>query len=546
MARRGSMELADTPRRVVSKAPPATETAGAAAESPPIVDPVLPPPGPPKVAVAPAPAGSNKAIENIRRWRNAPWLFVREVFGVEPDDWQDECLHALIESGFDMFALKACKGPGKTCLLAWVIWWFLVCFTHPKILCTSITGENLRDGLWTELAKWRNKSQMLIALYEWQSDRVYAKAHKETWFASARTWPKDADKTKQANTLAGQHAQHTMMIVDEAGDIPEGVVAAGLAHHSTDDPKVKEVHLSFLAGNPTSLDGALGVACTRDRPKYWVKEITGDPDDPKRAKRISLEWARGEIEKWGRDHDFTRVNVFGMFPRTQGNKLLGPDAVRASMKAYFPDQMWNREPKIMGVDVARSLAADRSALCRRQGSVVFPFKTYRLDDIMELSSQIAWEASQWYPDMIFVDMTGVGGGVADRLRQLGLPVVGIHFGSSARDRRFADKRSEMWWDMHLAVKGNSGTPLVALPDDSELVAELTAPSCIYTAQGKLRLESKESMKARGINSPDLADSLALTWAEPVFGDFKVAASIANELGSAQRSDFDYDPYAREE
>lgn len=500
---------------------------------------------PPSPTTGPAPAVV-QAIANIRRWRNEPWTFVREVFGVTPDEWQDECLHALVESGFDKFCLKACKGPGKSCLLAWVIWWFLVCFTHPKILCTSITGENLRDGLWTELAKWRNKSRMLIDLYEWQSDRVYAKAHKETWYASARTWPKDADKAKQANTLAGIHAQHSMLIVDEAGEVPEGVVAAGLAHHSTNDPNLKEVHYSFLAGNPTSLDGSLGVACTRDRAKYWVKEITGDPDDPKRAKRIDLTWAREEIEKWGRDHDFVRVNVFGMFPRTQGNKLLGPDQVRAAMNYSPGESVLVGEPRIMGVDVARSLAADRSCVCRRQGPVVYPFRTYRLDDLMELSSQIAYEAGLWKPEVIFVDMTGLGGGVVDRLRQLGLPVVGVHFGQSPRDaKRFADKRSEMWWDMHLAVKGSAGQPGLALPDDPELLAELTAPTVGFNERGRLKLESKESMKKRGISSPDLADSLVLTWAEPVF--VNVTDNLPGYVEQALHGsrDEDYHPYAQE-
>jgi hypothetical protein len=516
-------EKAEQERRAAEKIPPATGQAAGA-----------PTPG--------APAALALAVQNIRRWRKEPWTFVKEVFGVDPDDWQEECLRALVAGGYDKFCLKACKGPGKSCLLAWVIWWFLVCFTHPKILCTSITGENLRDGLWTELAKWRNKSKMLTDLYEWQSDRVYAKAHKETWYASARTWPKDADKTKQANTLAGQHAQHTMVVVDEAGDIPEGVVAAGLAHHSTNDPKLKEVHITLMAGNPTALDGALGIACTRDRAKWWVKEITGDPDDPKRAKRIDLKWAREEIEKWGRDHDFTRVNVFGMFPRVQGNKLLGPDQVRRAMDAVFPEGSWDREPRIMAVDVARSLAADRSVLTRRQGPIVFPQKAWRIADLMELASQVAWEFSQWPAQVIFVDMTGLGAGLHDRLTQLGLPSVGINFGSTPRDaQRFADKRTEMWWDMHMAVKGSGERAGVALPDDSELLAELIAPTISFNERSRLKLESKEKMKARGLSSPDKGDSLVMTWAEPVFAEVTLPGYTRNALNGSGQSQ-DYDPY----
>lgn len=478
----------------------------------------------------------------IVRWRAAPWLFVREALAATPDAWQDECLHAIIESGFTKFALKACKGPGKSTLLAWVILWFLMCFAHPKVLVTSITGENLADGLWAEIAKWRNNCQLAQVLFEMQSDRIYARDHKDTWFCSARTWPKDADKTKQANTLAGLHAVNTLIVLDEAGDIPEGVLAAGLAHHSTqgDEP---ETHLTFLAGNPTRLDGALGVACTRDRGDYWVKEITGDPDDPKRAPRIDVAWARGEMAKWGADHDWVRINVYGQFPRTQDSRLLGPDIVRAAMSITFPERAWQDEPKIMGLDVARSVASDRSSLCRRQGKVVFPFKKYRIDDLMELVSQVAWEWSQWKAVAIFVDMTGLGSGVYDRLRQLGLPAIGVGFGNKARDQRFADKRSEMWWDMHVAVKGEGGKPALALPLDPELIADLTGPEITFDIRGKLRLESKESLKKRGLKSPDGGDSLALTFADPVFADSQLPDSVQAAVNEVTRAKVDYDPFA---
>lgn len=490
------------------------------------------------------------AVRNISRWRTAPWVFVREVMGAEPDDWQDEALHALIEAkdpeGVRIFMLcmKACKGPGKTTLLAWVIWWFMLCFTHPKILCTSITGENLKDGLWAELAKWQQRSLLLITMFEWQSERIYAKQHKETWFASARTWPRDADKTKQANTLAGQHATNSMVIVDEGGDIPEGVVAAGLAHHSTQGKEL-ETHYTIMAGNPTRVDGALGVACTRDRAKWWVKEITGDPNDPKRAKRIDLAWAKGEIEKWGADHDWVRINVYGQFPRVQDNKLLGPDQVKASMDAVFPEAAWMDMPRIMGVDVARSLASDLSCLVRRQGPVVFPLKTWRLDDLMELASAIAWEYSQWPAQAIFVDVGGLGAGVVDRLSQLGLPVVGVNFGAQAKDpNRFADKRTEMWWDMHLAIKGVRGSPAIALPTDSELLAELCGPIAGFNDRSRLKLESKRIMKERGLNSPDRADALALTYAEQVFAEIKLPGHTQEALTQVRTAhSSDYDPYA---
>lgn len=480
-----------------------------------------------------------KSVDLIRVWRAEPWTFVKDVFGARPDAWQEDFLRALVQH--DMLALKACKGPGKTCVLAWAIWWFFTTHLYPKILCTSITGDNLKDGLWTELAYWRNKSSMLQEMFEWQAERIYAKQHQDTWFASARTWPRGADKNQQATTLAGLHARNTLIVADEVGDIPSGVITAALAHHSTQDPDAKEVHKTLIAGNPTRMEGPLWDACTRDRSKWWVMEITGDPDDLKRAPRIDKEWARSEIEKWGKEHPYVLVNVFGKFPPTQDNKLLGPEIVQKAMRHVVPEAAWRSEPKIMALDVARSLNSDRSVICKRQGSVVFRFKVFRLDDLMELTSQVAFEFSEWKADIIFVDETGLGGGVVDRLRQLGVPVVGVNFGSRARDTRFADKRSEMWWEMSQAIKGSGGLPGLCLPNDTELASELTAPEHRFDRLSKLRLESKEDLKKRGLPSPDIADSLALTFAEPVFRNMSLSSNVENAL-QGNRCITEYDPY----
>jgi hypothetical protein len=112
---------------------------------------------------------------------------------------------------------------------------------------------------------------------------VFNREHPESWFVSARTWSKNADKSQQANTLAGLHGPFTLVAMDEVGDIPGGVFAAADASLSTG-----EFNRILIAGNPTQTEGPLYEACTSDRARWWVKEITGDPDDPKRAKRIDI------------------------------------------------------------------------------------------------------------------------------------------------------------------------------------------------------------------------------------------------------------------
>lgn len=470
----------------------------------------------------------------FREYRVNPVKFVRDQFGAEPDVWQAEMLMALVDN--QRVGMKACKGPGKSCGEAWAGWWFLACFPHAKCLATSITGDNLRDNLWAELATWQKKSPLLMSQFQWNVERITQKKHPETWFLSARSWSKQADKGTQSNTLAGHHGEYTLILIDEAGDIPSGVVASADASLSTG-----KVNRILMAGNPTRTEGPLYDAWNSQRHLWWMKEITGDPADPSRSKRISIKWAQEQIDLWGREHPWVMVNVLGKFPSTQSDKLLGPDDVQAAQDRKVSQAEWQHEPKIMALDVAR-FGDDRSVLGIRQGKVVPLTRTYRNLDLMELAEQAAREYWEHLPDALFVDETGIGGGVVDRLRQLQIPVIGINFGSKPKDAKFADKRTEMWWDMAIWIKGRNGPDTGGcLPRTPELAAELLAPSYYFTANNKMRLESKDDMKKRGIASPDEADMLAMTFSE------QVAPKPPAVLGSVRPSAvlYDYDPYSDE-
>ena len=141
-----------------------------------------------------------QAADKLRLWREKPQVFVREVFGVTPDAWQDDVLEAFPAS--QRQAMKACKGPGKTTVLAWLNWNFLLTRPHPKMAATSITGDNLADGLWAEMAKWQKCSPLLTEAFDWQKTRIVLKEHPETWFLSARSWPRGGSNEQQADTLA--------------------------------------------------------------------------------------------------------------------------------------------------------------------------------------------------------------------------------------------------------------------------------------------------------------------------------------------------------
>lgn len=452
------------------------------------------------------------AAAKLRAWKKDPVRFVRECLKGEPDKWQARALRAMAKDPAEnprslrRFAAKASKGVGKSTLEAWAIWWFLATRLHPKIVCTSISGDNLRDGLWTELAKWQAKSPFLQAAFTWNAERIVCNDHPETWWCAARQWSKSADPSQQALTLAGLHAENIMLVADEVGGIPDGVIAAAEAALAT---AVDGILL--ICGNPTHLSGPLYRACTTERHLWWVIEISSDPDDPERATRVSVAWAREQIEKYGRDSPYVLVNVFGKFPPAQSNALLGVEDVTAGTRRTIAEHAYMYSPKVLGVDVAR-FGDDRTVLFPRQGLLAMHPKVFRNLDTMEVVGQVTLAISRWKPDGIFVDQTGVGAGVVDRLRQLGHEVIGVESAAkpTRAEPRFANKRAEMWWGMAEWVKGGG-----CLPDVPELVGDMTGPTYFFDKSGRLQLESKQDMKDRGLPSPDLADALALTFAFPV-------------------------------
>jgi phage terminase large subunit len=136
-------------------------------------------------------------VETLSRWAKSSLAFVRENFGVEPDAWQKDVLAAWDDPGKNRIAMQACAGPGKTAVEAWCAWHFLsthgVEGRHPNAYAISITGDNLRDNFWKEMAVWRAKSPFLAHQFEHTGSSIFHRAHPQTWWLRARAFRQTAD-----------------------------------------------------------------------------------------------------------------------------------------------------------------------------------------------------------------------------------------------------------------------------------------------------------------------------------------------------------------
>lgn len=475
------------------------------------------------------------AQSKIKHWRENPLQYVVDTFKVEPDQWQADSLKELAKTkGRRRLGMKSCTGAGKSTELAWIGWWRLTCFgdfgEHPKGAALSGEGrDNLRDNLWAELKKWQLRSPFLETAFTWNNDRIYANDHSETWFLSARSYPKDADTDAIGRSLSGLHSKYPFILLDETGDMPVtvGQKAEQIFTGGAEDA------LIAAAGNPTSTTGLLYHIAVTARHLWVVITITADPDDPKRTPRVPIEHAREQIALFGRDNPWIKATILGEFPEQGFNTLLGVDQVEAAMARHYGPGIYEFAQKRIGVDVALQ-GDDRTVIFPRQGLVAFKPVIMRTREPAEIAARVMAAKERWGSEQELVDGTGgYGSGVLSHLRMAGHAPIDVQFAGKAISPRYANKRAEMWWDMAEWVKGGG-----ALPNIPELVAELTVPT--YTLQkGKFLIEPKEMIKKRLGRSPDLADGLGLTFALPEMPG-AVAAPPGHKPGKCNA---EHDPYA---
>jgi hypothetical protein len=455
-----------------------------------------------------------KAVsELLLEWRHSPLAFVTTALRVEPDVWQREALEAIVTH--DRLAIRSGHGVGKSAFLAWVMLWWLLTRMPAKVACTAPTAHQLSDVLWGELAKWRRAlPRSGAAMLALKCDRLELRYAPGESFAVART-----SRREQPEAFQGFHSEHMLFVVDEASGVEEAIFEVGEGAMST--PGAKTV----LAGNPTRGSGYFYEAFHRRRAHWWTRRVSC-----LESCHATAAFAAGMAERYGAESNIYRVRVLGEFPVHEDDKVIPlawcEAAVRRDVKPL------ERYRSVWGVDVAR-FGDDRSALAKRNANrLVEPVKWWRGKDTMQLAGLIAHEydacAPGEAPAEIMVDVIGLGAGVVDRLKELGLPVRGVAASEApATEDKYLRKHDELWWKAREWFEAAD----VVMPEDAALIAELTAPKYSFTSAGKLRIESKDEMKKRGVPSPDLADAFCLTFAGR---DVRIELRGARYIGQARR------------
>jgi phage terminase large subunit len=431
--------------------------------------------------------------EFVAAYGNDPVLFVEEMLGAQPFDYQAEFLRALLVER--KMSVKSGHGTGKSTTASWAMLWFMLLRYPCKVVVTAPTSSQLFDAMFAELKRWINElPKELQQLLNVKSDRVELVSAPAEAFISCRT-----ARAETPEALAGVHSDNVLLIIDEASGVPEQVYEAAAGSMSGHNAT------TLMLSNPTRSSGTFFESHNRMASSWWTRTWSCK-DSP----LVSHEFVDEMELRYGPESNAYRVRVLGEFPLSDDNTIIPYHLVEAAQNR---DVVVSDEATVVwGLDVAR-FGSDATALCKRQGPIVTELRSWRGLDLMQTTGRIVAEyealAPSKRPAEILVDSIGVGSGVVDRLQELGLPVRGVNVAESpSMGDTYMNLRSELWFKCKAWLEDRS----CKLPKDDQLIAELTAIRYSFTSSGKMKAESKDEMRKRGLGSPDLADALCLTMA----------------------------------
>lgn len=432
-------------------------------------------------------------MDFIRKYRDDPVSFVREIFECEPDGWQASVLRD-IASGQRRISVRSGHGVGKSTCAAWASLWYISTRFPVKVVMTAPTASQLYDALFAEVKRWvRLMPEFIRDLFEVKSERIELISAPNECFISART-----SRPEQPEALQGVHSEYVMLIADEASGIPEAVFEAAAGSMSGHNA------VTILLGNPVRSSGFFYDTHHRLAPEWRTYHVSC-LDSP----RVSRDFVRDMAHRYGEESNAYRIRVLGEFPLADDDTVIPMEYLESAWQRDIqPDPVWR---EVWGVDIAR-FGSDRSALVRRRDKIVEEVVLWGGYDLMQSAGFIfhSYDAANPKPDEILVDVIGMGAGVVDRLREQGLPVRGVNVSEApATKQRYANLRAELWFEMRDWFAAKS----CRIPKNETLIAQLAAVKYSFASNGKIKLESKDALKSRLRGaSPDAADALALTFA----------------------------------
>jgi hypothetical protein len=432
------------------------------------------------------PKPPKRSQEEILEDLSKPSAFASNVLGINLYDWQRKVLRDL-EPRDCRVALRAANGSGKTSTVisAILIWHALV---YPRSIAVTTAGvfRQVESQLWPSL---RNHIAKLGGAWEVTSGEIrYLHPNGNT---SRIIGYSATDPGRAEGWHAEDHEYHPLlMVVDEAKTVADPLFEA--------ISRCQPTRL-LIASSPGGTSGAFYRAFTKEA-NMWSKHAVTAFDCP----HITQTQIDEVVQRYGEKHPLTRSMIYGEFVDIGLESLV--INLTQLQNCYNTPPRFKPGVRIAGVDFAAG--GDQNVICISDGNKILPMIAWREKDTMAAVGRfiVEFKKAGLEANNIYADASGMGMVMCDALAESGWVVNRVNFGATAYDNNaYTNRSAEMWYGMAKKIEDAE----IILPEDEDLTAQLTCRRTITNSKGKLGVESKDSMRARGIASPDRADALAL-------------------------------------
>jgi hypothetical protein len=432
------------------------------------------------------PKPPKRSQEEILEDLAKPAAFAANVLGINLYDWQRKVLRDL-EPKDCRVALRAANGSGKTSTVisAILIWHALV---YPRSIAVTTAGvfRQVESQLWPSL---RNHIAKLGGAWEVTSGEIrYLHPNGNT---SRIIGYSATDPGRAEGWHAEDHEYHPLlMVVDEAKTVADPLFEA--------ISRCQPTRL-LIASSPGGTSGAFYRAFTKEA-NMWSKHAVTAFDCP----HITPAQIEEVTQRYGEKHPLTRSMIYGEFVDIGLESLV--INLTQLQNCHNTPPRFRPGVRIAGVDFAAG--GDQNVICISDGNKILPMIAWREKDTMAAVGRfiVEFKKAGLEANNIYADASGMGMVMCDALAESGWVVNRVNFGATAYDNNaYTNRSAEMWYGMAKKIEDAE----IILPEDEDLTAQLTCRRTITNSKGKLGVESKDSMRARGIASPDRADALAL-------------------------------------
>ena len=294
-------------------------------------------------------------VDTLEYYREHPIEFVEDVLGGKPYEWQKEFLEAVLTN--DKLAIRSGRQIGKTTVLAWLVFWFLLTNLDVKIGISAPTAGQIDGGVWANLRTiHRQMKPEFSSLLELTSSKLYLKGMEGENFAVAKTASKD-----NPESLLGLNAPNIMFLIDEASGVDGATLNAAMGSMNGINSKM------ILTSNPTRNEGYFYDIFTKWTELWWTRKISIFDLIVDRGEEAVNKQAANFKDQYGEDSNQYITFVLGEFPEAGNNALLARHIVESAVTREV--ETIHTAPVVWGLDVARS-GGDRTALCKRQGNTI--------------------------------------------------------------------------------------------------------------------------------------------------------------------------------